>query len=292
MARAAVSRLRGTIPAISLLLGLLVVFGPSVRVAADAGPKPGLDVRVVGVDSSESYYLDLLVSRESSFLSKDGEPGWLEEDEPWIADLPIYEYDDGTRIGLLCHGFAIRGSLSGTPAPDDAAAFLHEFDYMAVPREFSVIVQDRTTGALTVSNSVRTTQFDALVQYDAGANRLTVLRNTNSLWWWLQLLVRIFLTVLVESLLALLFRFRRRRWLPVPVNLLTQGLLHATLLLLLPRFFQVDYFSAFLVLEIGIAIAEFLAYSLWMAEKRFWKPFLYSILANGMTMALGLWWLS
>jgi hypothetical protein len=274
-----------------LFLVPLVVLAFGATASADAGPKPSLTVRVVHAGSPSAYYLDLLVdpSVESGIVDS-GEKGWLENEHSEIVDLPIYKYSDGDRVGLLCHGFAIWGDLEGKAEPGGTVR--HDFSYMNVPRTFAVVVQDRATGEIRVSNPVTTTQFDALVQYDFTANHLTVQRNTTSFWWWLMLLVRVFLTVLVECLVVLFFRFPKRRWLPIPVNLATQGLLNLSLIVVLPRFFQTDYLLAFIVLEGIIAVLEFLAYFFWMAEKRFWKPFLYALVANGITLAIGLWWLA
>lgn len=266
----------------------LVAFGASAPASADAGPKPSLVVRVVGGPSASSYYLDLLVPLGSNG-TREG-PGGYARDNALVQEQPIYGYSEGGRVAFLCHAAMAFGDLEGKTVPDGTV--LHSFGYLFVPHSFAVIVQDRATGALTVSNAVTTTQFDALVEYDATTNRLTVLRNTATPWWWLQLLARIVLTVVVECLLVLPFRFPRRRWLPIPVNLATQGLLNVVVLAALPGLFQTHYAIAFAVLEAAILGIEFLAYFFGMAERRFWKPFLYAVLANGITLAVGLWWLS
>lgn len=277
----------------AFLVGFLLwsaMSGLAGPVRADAGPKPSLTVRVIGADSPNDYYLDLLVPEDGSFIAEPGETGWLEEEHPEIREYPIYQYREGGRVGLLCHGYAIWGDLSGSRRTDGAIE--HRFTYMAVPDTFAVLVQDRATGTLRVSETVTTTQFDALVTYDLETNTLSVRTNTGSFWWWLKLLGRVFLTVLVECLLVLPFRFPKRRWLPIPVNLATQGLLHVLLVVLVSGPFQWNYLVTFAALEALVILVEFLAYFFWMAERKWPKPLVYTILANGVTLALGLLWLA
>jgi hypothetical protein len=284
------SRSRLPFVAFTFAIVLILLVGAGSAVAADAGPKPSLTVVVRGETSADDYLLDLLVPQDAGGIRMDETSDYLKE-HPELQSEPIVSYvaPDG-RVGYVCHGFMTRGALVGTRRND--GSFEHGYGYIFVPKTFAVVVQDRATGAITVSNTVTTTQFDALVVYDAGTNAVTVLRNTRSFWWWLKLLIRIFLTTFLECVLVFAFRFPRRRWLPIPVNLATQGLLNLVVLVALPGLFMADYVLWFAVFEVLVFVLEFLAYFFWMGERRFWKPFLYALSANAATLAVGLWWLS
>ena len=284
------ARSRLPLSAFALAIVLLLLVGAGTAVAADMGPKPSLTLLVEGERSANDYFLDLLVPQDAENIRMDQTSDYL-KDHPEFQSEPIVSYvaPDG-RVGYVCHGWMTWGELVGTVRGD--GSFEHAYGYLFVPRTFAVVVQDRATGALTVSNTVTTVQFDALVAYDARTGILAVLQNTLSFWWWLQLLVRIFLTTLIECLLVLPFRFPRRRWLPIPVNLATQGLLNFAVLVALPGLFMAHYVLWFAVFEVLVFVLEFLAYFFWMGERRFRKPFLYALAANAVTLAVGLWWLS
>ena len=277
-------------PFLAALLSIpLVLLTFGAHVSADMGPKPSLVVRVVNGPSAYTYYLDLLAIPIP--IANVGDPGPI-AGATWdeTLRLRLQAYRDRGRVALVSNNCLVNGALEGTQG--QSGTVLYSFGYIGVPHTFAVIVEDRATGDMIVSNPVTTTQFDSLVEYDATANHLTVLQNTMSSWWWLKFLFRIFATVVVECLLVLPFRFPKRRWLPIPVNLATQLFLNAVMLLLLPSLFQTHYALAFGVLEGIIWILEFLAYFFWMAERRVWKPFLYAVLANSVTLTVGLWWKS
>ena len=283
-----------TAPRLPLLVALLsvplVLLAFGTRVSADMGPKPSLVVRVVNGPAADAYRLDLLAV-PISYANVQSPGSTVGETWEETLTLRLKAYRDGTdRVALVSNQCLVFGKLVGTPGPNGTV--IHSFGYIGVPHAFAVIVEDAVTGEMTVSNAVATAQFDALVEYDAATNTLTALQNTTSTWWWLKLLFRILLTVVVECLLVLPFRFPMRRWLPIPVNLGTQFLLNVVMLLALPGLFQAHYALAFGVLEGVVWLLEFGTYYFFMAERRFWKPFLYAVLANGVTLALGLWWLS
>lgn len=246
---------------------------------ADIGPKPSLEIRLTGLDDPRDYYLDLLAEYEPY------------KDHVWeeMEDEPIYQYTDGDRVAMFCHGAAIFGSLQGQFTA--SGYILHELYYRDVPNEFSIIIQDKATGELIISDVIKTKQLDSIVAYDVSTNQASVIVIKNPIEWEnYSTLFRILLTIVIETLIALAFRFKRNIWLPVPVNFFTQFILYYLFLFRYPIYFMENYTTTFLVMEAFIICIEFAIYIVGMGDKKHWlKTLAYTLTANGTTMAIGLW---
>ena len=98
--------------------------------------------------------------------------------------------------------------------------------------------------------------------------------------------LRVVLTLLIEGLIFFLFRYRRKRsWIAfIVINLITQGALN----LALNQSFTNSYLIFALVLyEIGVIVAELIAFGLIVTEYRRRRTVLYVMLANIASLFLG-----
>ena len=283
---------------LSLLLCLLfAVFAFPSAARADLGPKPSLEITFSGLEG-ETYYVGLLGY----------EPG---EDTPF-AMRPLREaLIDGDAVDdeAILQKFAAYQDADGLVALDSVENCSESHYYSAgrfPPASFKVLIYFPESDHFVVSDRIYTSSaFYASYHVDAAGIGLTkessggmdlALRSTYQYGsFFLKYLLRLFLTLSVELLLAGLFRLLKPSVfrLILLVNLITQTLLTLTLAF-------VDYSDGlfavifwYFVLETAVFLAEAIVYQIGFKRLgegsiRPWKAWVYAWVANTASFFTGI----
>ncbi len=274
-----------------LFIGILFLILFTPIVSADTGPKPSLDIIVLGMDTDE-YWLDLLVKNNSS-------RSWLEitkEERMKLSKLTEYYDDEGFHPALLGGTYVpLAGKLKGEKQDD--GSFLHKFSYVGVPELFKIAIL-KQDGTLIISDIVNRTQFQSVMTYDLRNVKITediVLSagKVSEMIPWINMLIyfgiRLILTLLIEIAIALMFGFTFKKSFKVLLitNIATQIILNGIILF---SDSTVNLFTGiliFIIVEFLIIIVELITYLKFLTEKsKIWIA-VYTIIANLMSIVVG-----
>lgn len=262
-----------------LILSVIISFFIPQVVHADMGPKPSVTIYVKNF-KSKSYYLDLL-TKDSGIKYEDFNTHLFYTDE--IKEMPFYKYNENGWMATHIRNFLLFGGLEGHY--DEKTEFMvHRFSYHAVPNTFKIIVQYEN-GDLIVSNAITPGQFNAKVLLDLETGKVTKVPQVS--YGFFYFLCLIALTVIIELLIAKLFKFKDYI-LIIIVNILTQLVLHYTLVSMYKIISYKTWYMVFLLLELLVVIAEFSIYSFFSKEYSKSKLLTYTIIANIVTFIIGL----
>lgn len=277
---------------------LLIMHLFSTNVHADIGPKPSIVIDFNGLEG-ENYYVTLLSSVKStgpySVLSDSNRnyAHYQEGDEGYTVFLKFVEYQD--EDGFYFLQFFQDCSES------------HQFSWNYYPpNEFKILLYCPETESFIVSDEhYQRYAFDSYFTAEvSGLNlfeeiqdnaKLIVEKSYDYTDEILSLVARIVLTIAIEIGIALLFGFREKRQFRfiVLVNIITQITLNLALNIINYRSGQMAFVIFFVLLEIVVFIVEAILYTLYLkkySEKEIsgWKPWVYALVANAASFALGL----
>lgn len=271
-----------------LLAAVIIAFTLlTIPVAAysDVGPKPSVTIHVKNF-SVQTYYLDLLEQSEDSLFDS------LNEKYPEsYKELELYKYREGNWMAKHIRFKLLFGELQGE-YDRQSNMMVHRFSYHGVPQTFKVIVQDEA-GNLIVSNEVTPNQFSASLLLDLQTGKLEVVKgiyvdfigNLGSLL--LTVVICMALTVLIESVIAILYKIRPIR-LVIAANVVTQAFLHTILIALYYSKQYTAMHSAFIAIELVVPIMEYLIYKTRLPETSTKTLAAYVLIANLSTFLIGL----
>ncbi len=279
------------------------------EVSADMGPKPLLNLYVKGLDV-DYYYLDLLIDRsnDAAYITYHlGITNYL-TDEQSLEVEALFNYEDPDDYYL--------GLLEGTRTPmwgsvigelQDDGSYFHRFRYVGVPEDFKIIILT-SEGDILVSDVVHRgffqsemiydlSDFSVLEQeiesndsnyYDFFYTNITVVeeipfRDTLSCFF-----LRMIITVMAELGIAYyIFKFKAKKSLIVitVLNIVTQLFLN---LIMFSHWNQLQIVLLFIILEIFVFLIEYISYYLLFDEGTKKSILKYVLVANLVTLSLGL----
>lgn len=287
--------MKKAISALLLILVLLAMF--PMTALADVGPKPSVVIDFKKLDG-ETYYATLLSSVKSTgpfSALGDGSESYVHYqpgDEGYEIFLKFLEYEDADGFYFLQYfqDCSQMQQFSWTYYPPQEFKILLYF-----PETDRFVSGERCARYAFVSYF--TAEVTGLDPVEATADKASIIteRSYDYTAEILSMIARILVTIAIELGIALLFGFRGKRQfrLIVLVNAVTQITLNVALNI-------INYYSGFMafvifyaLLEIGVVIVEAVLYSVYL--KRFsekpvpgWKPFVYALIANVVSFALGL----
>ena len=260
-----------------LMLFVLIMI-PSV-VLADAGPKPSININAINMPDSMCY-MDLLVEVSGA---GEADPEFLEGeyDQNMVRSLSSY-YSDGWGPTVVNKERIIFDDIRCKVL--DGECF-KQFGYMP-PDRFKIIVVSED-GNIVVSNIVERKAFNSKVSFDYESGIAEENGVVSSIL--LQFLITFSLTLIIEGLILIAFRFSfRKYWLLVLlVNLLTQIVLTAAISL---SMITAGIFLAILVYflaEFLILITEGVIYGLTLKQHKPGRRILYALTANIVSFVVG-----
>jgi len=273
------------------MIGVVILLTMPMFAFADAGPKAGITVHVTNMPVEE-VYLDLLIN-EPPFLNEEGyrygDYSWGEDpayyDQDMLAVLKAYNVD-GWRPALVT---GTSEPLWGTLKIEiyDDGSGRSNFGYFGTPTRFKIIVVTKS-GDVVVSNEIVRESFDSDVDFDfatgVAAERSPAKQTAK------QFAIALPLTIVIEGLILLLFRFSlRQNWKPfLFINLITQTALHLTVALAFANLGMMFALLAYVGLEIIIFIAETVLFIFLLKQHSKLRRALYSIAANAASFVAGL----
>lgn len=272
----------------------MVAFPSAAR--ADLGPKPSLEITFSGLEG-ETYYVGLLghdSGENSSFTMRPLRDALIDgdavDDEAIMQKFAAYQDADGLVVLDSVENCSMTHYYSAGRFPPASFKVLIYF-----PESDHFVVSDRiyTSSAFYASYQVDATGI-GLTKESSGEVDLGLRSAYQYGSFILQYLLRFFLTLSVELLLAGLFRLLKPRVfrLILLVNLITQTLLTLTLAF-------VDYsdglfavFFWYLVLETAIFLVEAIVYQIFFkriseGSIRPWKAWVYAWVANTASFLTG-----
>jgi hypothetical protein len=282
----------------------LLTFGSLPLVHGDVGPKPTTTIEVIGLD--QSYYFDLL------FPVREDKVQVLTEDE--IDEEIRYDYyrDDFPDIlnGYRDEdGYASYTLYRGIPHSITEVSD-HQFlcGYFSPPDDFKIVLVLEETNEIIVSNKIHKTMFYAEYTFDLSSDDLFNDENRDvyqgvvrylvddvdgEVVPWKEIIIQIvfavLLTLVLEMIVLYAFRYNHKKsyFLVVKVNLFTQTILHALLVLfsLIAAFF--GFFATLIIGEFLVFVIEILIYRRYLNEKSQVRAMLYGLIANIVSMVLG-----
>jgi len=260
-----------------LILFVLILI-PSV-VLADVGPKPSIKINATNMPDSMCY-MDLLVE-----VSDAGEVAleFLESEynQNMVRLLSSY-YIDGWGPAVVNEERIMFDDIICKVSYGEG---VKHFGYRP-PDRFKIIVVSED-GNIVVSNIVERKAFDSTIDFDYESGVAEEREVVSSIL--LQFLITFSLTLLIEGLILIAFRFSfKKYWLLVLlVNLLTQIILTIAISLVM---LAAGIFLAILVYflaEFVIIFTEGVIYGFMLKQHKVGRRILYALTANIVSFVMG-----
>ncbi|MBN2268038.1 MAG: hypothetical protein JXC35_01310 [Acholeplasmataceae bacterium] len=276
-----------------ILMLILIIFGvfPILTVRADFGPKSAVTIDIIGIN--KPYFFELLYEdalpieseREDAYQLAI-ESGMMEQS--FFPEMVKDFSEDGFISSLL---YRDRPTV-----PYEIEE--HSFRYTYIPPQtFKLILIFEDSTYLT-SPIITTKLFNSHVTWDlANVNTSMIQSNIGVIEEDIpffqmssDLLIRIIVTIGVELLILLAFKYRLKKsyLLVLGVNLFTQTAL--TVFMFLMRYYFMPYFGEIIGLTIGeflIFFIEIIIFMKFLKEKSSKRAFGYAMIANIASLILG-----
>lgn len=277
---------------IALICTLLI---PSMAYA-DTGPKPSVNVRFSGLDNM-TYYVTLLSKTDSTgpFSSYEQDSSrWKQEDEDYDIFKKFLSYKDTDGYYFLQY---FKKCSDNSP---------FSWTYYP-PSDFKILIYFPDTDTFAVSSEAyQRYAFDSYYKVDFPKTVISVSKVTinfsaevdyNYSGEAFAMLARIVITIVIELLIALLFKYRTKHHMAAIgiTNVATQTILNLLLNLVNQNKPQIMFVFYYAVIELGVFFIEAKVYS---ALFRCWEryeeggtghPVAYAFIANAASFAAGLW---
>ena len=274
------------------------VFAQPVTARADMGPKPSINVTLKNLGdelcfgtilSDQPYsgpfcaYDPEQNNKDLSFYdSKYYEEGYVNE-EAELSWQAFVDYEDADGYYFMQMWWKLGGENNQM-----------RWGYHP-PYSFKVLLYYPESNTFVSSQVYHRYAFDsyftANVKKADGAT-LTLVKSYDYVSETVGLLCRIALTILIELLIALLFRIKGRKAMLTVfvVNAVTQIALNVALNLIYYFSGVLMYLLLYFFLEIAVVIVEAVAYSILLRKcgVPIWKSILYAVVANVVTAVLGI----
>ncbi len=273
---------------------LLVCFTP-VRASADIGPKSSVTVTVNGVEEGQVYYATLLSKYETNGPDSAYDGGYAryeQGEKGYEIWKKFVEYEDKDGYYFLQEFWTCSGS--------DA----FRWGYYP-PNPFKILLYFPEQEAFVVSNIYERYAFDTYYTVDlsgmdisavSGVEPLGAEKSYDYTWELVSLGVRIVLTIALELVVAYLLCLRQKNQLQLffTCNVVTQIVLNVLLNIVNYNKGPLAFSFYYVLWEFIVFAIEAVLYSMVLNKPAFGqvlkaKAVLYSLLANAVSFAVGLW---
>ena len=272
-----------------IIVFLCMVMLFPIGVNADTGPKPSVRIKFENMGDELCY--GTLLAKEESTGPASAWDGKEENIYLSFVDRDIWEafvnYEDSDGYYFLQWAWLVSDTkeLAWTYYP---------------PNEFKVLLYYPETNTFMVSDVCKRYAFDTYytvdmdgieigsIKYDdnlSSNQRLEAFKSYEFKNEVKALGCRMLITVVVEGLIGLLFKFRNKELLYILfINVITQIILNV----LLNIYTGFGYYFVYLSLELLVFVIEAIFYCL-MFKKKKWHCVLYSVVANVSSFVIGLY---
>jgi len=296
--------LRKGLMAFFLLTEFLLLNTTTVK--ANSGPPANVQITVL--NNEIDFEFDLLIHKESSLtqteidesLTKitDGDLDHILSDETFAIQMASYQDSEGF----------VSNALYGNPD------YYYVYDYgdergliatmyLNVPREFKILIYTET-GATITSELITMSQFDYRLTFDLSGIDMSIdqsdvgvisgfvgnpLENPVT---WVNFLLRMLLTLLIELIVLYLFGFRKKAtfMFVIGMNIFSQVALNIATIwsFYLSYDYGYQYAINFIIGEFLIFIIEPIMVSVFVKEHHKFRKIAYSLCANTASLVIGL----
>jgi len=287
-----------------LVLILLSVSINTQRIHADFGPKPSIQVTIEGIDAPYSFDLLSVQMTEDEIESL--------ENEDWINDK--YYYKDTFPEVLI--GFRDRDGLAsyqrynGIGDISQESEHVYNANYYG-PNTYKLVVVTEDN-KLIISEQIVNIVFDTVITWDLrgvdlsessyGLGELSgnmgigtpdnYVGEGKIVWMtaW-RTILRVLATIGLELIVFLLFfNYKNKDTLKkmITVNVITQTLLSAFLVLGYLQGNLFGFLGALILGELVVFISEAIVYMVWFKEGTKTKAFFYAMVANSFSLMISL----
>ncbi len=283
------------------LLITIIVFlffiSNTTAVSADMGPKPALEVTIVGVE--EAYYFDLLTYYPDDLDNHTQEEPWNYYQDDFSEELIGYQDPSGFISYSI---YDVPSSIDYIGKEDRSEIF--SMRYIA-PRKFKIVLVMIDNDAIIISDYIETNRFESNVTWDLTGVNLTsssaqvgvlsgdivgdAFVGSNSYITAINTLIRVIVTLTVELGLLYLFKYRKKdSFIKVGItNIITQlGLSILTISAYLTGG-PFMFILAIIFLEFIVLGVEIVTYLLIVKEHTRTRIVIYTAIANFLSLALG-----
>ena len=272
---------------IFVFLCMIMIF--PIGVSGDTGPKPSVRIQFKNMDDELCY--GTLLSKEESTGPARAWDGKEENINLDFVDRDIWEafvnYEDSDGYYFLQWAWIVSDTkeLAWTYYP---------------PNEFKILLYYPESNAFVVSDICKRYAFDTYytvdmdgvdissIKYDeslSGNQRLDMHKSYEFKNEVKALGCRMLITVVVEVLIGLLFKFRNKELLYILlINVITQIILNV----LLNVYTGYGYYFVYLLLELLVFAIEAIFYC-FVFKKKKWHCVLYTLVANVSSFVIGLY---
>lgn len=278
-----------------LIIIVILLSFLAIDIKADMGPKPTIEIEIIGVD--QSYYFDVLVFESDTIES-------LPQDE--LADTIEYNYYQEDFPSHILNGYQdedgfvsrtlYNGGAPGTSRKLDDVDDTYHVGYFVAPKIFKIVIilEDDT---IITSEIIERKLFQSYMTYDLSdvnlnTNQQNVGIVTESLPYTyvsVSLIIRVLITIGVELLILYAYGYKNKESYKIVgvTNLVTQTLL--TIFMAIGFYAWGAFFGLIGVLIVGelmVFITEILLYRFILKEKGGIKAMGYGFVANLITLIL------
>ena len=255
---------------IILIVCLLIL---PLKVRADIGPKPSIDVKVDNLKTS-NYLIDLFVYDKdgkdySSEKSYNGE-GLTEEQ---ITKLYELNYEGWISESTRWSSYLLFADCAGNKD------HTHHFSYFGTPTKYKVVIINNDTGEIKISDEIVRKDFNSSITIDYKTMDTISKKSNNSI---LMSLIALILTIIVEVLIAHLFKTGYYKIITI-TNIITNLCLQIFLLLMANKLLL-----AFIIGEVIVIVCELLIYLYRFKDLSKFKIALYTLCANIVTIIISI----
>jgi len=255
----------------------------------DMGPKPSVVIDFIGLEG-RTYYVTLLSNVKTTG------PYSAVKDESIYG----YRYKKGDRdydIFLKFVDYKDKDGFYFLQFFQDCTQ-THRFSWTYYPpNEFKILIYFPDTDSFIVSDrSFERYAFDSYFTAKVSGSKITVKKSYDYTSEIISLVVRIVLTIGIESGIALLFGFRGKKliYFIVLVNIITQILLNFGLNIINFLYGNLAFIAFYILAEIMVFILEAILYTWYMKKHSIksvssWKSVLYAFVGNGTSFILGMY---
>lgn len=277
---------------VTLILALLI---PSLAYA-DTGPKPSVNISFSGLDNMP-YYVTLLSKTSStgpySSYEQDSDR-WKEEDEDYDIFKKFLSYKDSDGYYFLQY---FKKCNDNSP-----------FNWIYYPpSDFKILIYFPDIDTFVVSSEAyQRYAFDSYYKVDLSRTAISASKvpinfsaegDYNYSGEALAMLARIAITIVMELLIALLFKYRTKRHITAIsiTNVITQTILNLLLNLVNQNKPQIMFVFYYALIELGVFFIEAKVYSALFSRWESYEegaaghPVAYAFIANAASFAAGLW---
>ena len=268
---------------------ILMCFLISSPAYGDIGPKPSVVIDFIGLEG-KTYYVTLLSSVKTT--------------GPYTAvkegNISAYRYKKGDRdydIFMKFVDYKDKDGFYFLQFFQDCTQ-THRFSWTYYPpNEFKILIYFPDTDCFIVSDrSFERYAFDSYFTANVSETKITVKKSYDYTSEIISLIIRIVLTIGIESGIALLFGFREKKliYFIVLVNIITQILLNFGLNIINFLYGNLAFIAFYILAEIMVFILEAILYTWYMKKHSIksvssWKAVLYAFVGNGTSFILGMY---